>query len=313
MKPKLKLVKGKAILAIFLWVFLIEIILFSSIFNLISYKGFLANIASGVLIDLTNMDRASLSIDKLTASPLLEEAANLKAKDMAEKGYFAHTSPEGITPWYWFSEVGYRFKYAGENLGVNFTDSNLLHQAWLDSVKHKKNILNENFTEIGVGTAEGIYKGRSAVFVVQMFGSPKSIALESDSQPSPRVGVGEEEPVVALTDVLGAEAQPEVITESDSFVLAKDPSLPDEKIVAGSSPSIQYSTFLIRILSTPKILNALLLILASIGLLLALFHCCTTNCLNIYSLSINSLIVFFVIIGSLIINHWVFVLTGLVS
>jgi len=53
---------------------------------------------------------------------LLEQAAQLKANDMAEKGYFAHTSPDGKTPWEWLKDVSYPFLAAGENLAVNFLD-----------------------------------------------------------------------------------------------------------------------------------------------------------------------------------------------
>jgi uncharacterized protein YkwD len=37
---------------------------------------------------------------------------------------------------------------------------------------HFLNIVNPKYTEIGIATSTGIYKGREAVFVVQMFGTP---------------------------------------------------------------------------------------------------------------------------------------------
>src|SRR5690348_15523446 len=67
------------------------------------------------LIDGTNQARVANHLPALTVSPLLQAAAQEKANDEATKSYFAHTSPQGLTPWYWFENVGYNFSYAGEN------------------------------------------------------------------------------------------------------------------------------------------------------------------------------------------------------
>lgn len=123
------------------------------------------------IVDLTNQNREEFGIGGLEKNDLLTLAAQLKAFDMAEKGYFSHTSPEGITPWYWFNLVGYDYSHAGENLAVNFTDSYDIDKAWMESPTHKKNIINAKFDEIGVGTAVGEYKGKEVIFVVQLFGT----------------------------------------------------------------------------------------------------------------------------------------------
>jgi hypothetical protein len=91
---------------------------------------------------------------------------------MAQKGYFAHTSPEGRSPWYWFKQGGYVFNFAGENLAVDFSDSADVERAWMNSPTHRSNILNNKFTEIGVATAVGTLDGRQTTFVVQEFGTP---------------------------------------------------------------------------------------------------------------------------------------------
>jgi uncharacterized protein YkwD len=132
----------------------------------------LSAIYSSVLVNLTNQNRAALNISKLTVSPILEKAAQMKADDMAAKGYFAHNTPDGKTPWYWFDLAGYKYVYAGENLAVNFEESADVETAWMNSPGHFLNIMNPKFTEIGIATSTGVYKGRQAVFVVQMFGSP---------------------------------------------------------------------------------------------------------------------------------------------
>lgn len=144
-----------------------------------------AAVLPAVVVDLTNEERTAVSATPLTRNTQLDEAARQKAHHMAENNYFAHYSPDGVSPWYWFDKVGYEYQYAGENLAVHFTDSEAVVKAWLNSPSHKENIINSAFTEIGVGTARGEYQGYDTVFVVQMFGTPRNVeagevASESD-------------------------------------------------------------------------------------------------------------------------------------
>lgn len=136
--------------------------------------GFLAAVLPGVLTALTNNDRATNGVGTLIEEPLLTQAAQKKAADMAEKGYFSHVTPDGKTPWYWLDLVGYNYTYAGENLAVNFTDSKDVEDAWMKSPTHRANIVKSEFTRIGIGTAQGIYQGKDVTFVVQFFATPVS-------------------------------------------------------------------------------------------------------------------------------------------
>lgn len=145
----------------------------------------LATVLPGALSTLTNEARTVSGATILAENKLLDQAATLKAQDMATKGYFAHTSPEGKTPWYWFNLVGYQYAYAGENLAVNFSDSADVTAAWLNSPTHKANIISRNYREIGTGIATGTYKGGEAVFVAQLFGTPRSLAAISGAAPTP--------------------------------------------------------------------------------------------------------------------------------
>lgn len=131
---------------------------------------FLAAVYAETLVTLANKSR----VIELKVNPVLVKAAQNKADDMAAKGYFSHVTPEGKTPWQWISEAGYNYVYAGENLAVNFTESEDVNKAWLNSPTHRANIVNTKFTEIGIATAEGLYNGRKATYVVQMFGTPIS-------------------------------------------------------------------------------------------------------------------------------------------
>lgn len=150
--------------------------------------GFLALVLPNTLVDQTNQKRLASNLPPLVENPLLTAAAQKKANDMAAKGYFAHTSPEGITPWYWFQQVGYKYTHAGENLAVNFSDSNDVTNAWMNSPDHRANIVSPSYTQIGIATAQGNYQGQPTVFVVQLFGKPPV------TKPAPAPA-----PVVAVT------------------------------------------------------------------------------------------------------------------
>lgn len=137
-----------------------------------SFSDFLSSITTNALAELTNRHRQEKLLAQLTPNQKLAQAAQWKAEDMAAKGYFAHISPEGVAPWYWIDKADYRFGCAGENLAVNFIDSKDVTDAWMNSPSHRENILNNNFTEIGIGMAQGSYQGQKTTFVVQMFGRP---------------------------------------------------------------------------------------------------------------------------------------------
>ena len=164
--------------AIFIFVILlISGMLFSSTykktFQTISSKiSQFATVLSSALVLQTNSFRESNNESDLIVSDLLTKAAQMKANDMAVKGYFSHVGPNGEEPWVWFKQAGYVFSYAGENLAVDYTESSDVTTGWINSAKHKANILNKNFTEVGIGLADGMFEGHKTTFVVQFFAKP---------------------------------------------------------------------------------------------------------------------------------------------
>ncbi len=167
----------------------VSMLLFMSVFLLGSSAGssfFMkktvlgAEIASSVLIDLTNESRLAQNEPPLIRNPKLDRAAELKGNDMASKQYFSHNSPEGVTPWHWFREVGYNFLFAGENLAINFSDSSEVQRAWLESPTHRANIMNVEFREIGIATIKGEYNDYPTIYIVQMFGTPAYGKIKED-------------------------------------------------------------------------------------------------------------------------------------
>jgi hypothetical protein len=103
-----KILKPKAAIFIFLLIIIIENLFFLISYSFIPYSEFLANLIGQTIADLTNSSRLNYNILPLKINPLLSQAAQLKAEDMAQKGYFNHVSPDNITPWYWLYRVGFK-------------------------------------------------------------------------------------------------------------------------------------------------------------------------------------------------------------
>ncbi len=243
---------------------LIIVVLFASasyVERVVLLRTNMAAVISAVLVDLTNGDREGNQLAMLSVNPTLVAAAQLKADDMAAKSYFAHTSPDGTTPWDWFKKSGYKFSYAGENLAVYFSDSVDVERAWMNSPGHRANILNARFSEIGIAIAEGVYQGLPTVFVVQMFGTP---AQEAALTPVPATAadIQKQEEAVALVDIVSppepkavahvegastADDELQVITRDDTFIAVKN-ALPAQV----PAPSSAYSSYWQRLFTSPK-------------------------------------------------------------
>ena len=118
-----------------------------------------------------NQDRVAAGLPALRLDQTLSVAAEAKAQDMATKEYFAHTAPDGTTPWYFFEKAGYSYRYAGENLAIHFTDVEDEESAWMASEKHRENILSPKYVETGIAVAEIPWKGKTTLLTVELFGT----------------------------------------------------------------------------------------------------------------------------------------------
>jgi hypothetical protein len=197
-------------------------------------------IVSNVLVDETNQNRTTNALPALAESPLLDVAAQEKADDMVKNNYFAHTSPAGIPPWYWFEQVGYNFEYAGENLAVNFSDSEDVTNAWMNSPEHRANILNTNYTQIGMATATGTYEGHPAVYVVELFGTPVPPAPPAEA-PLGLINdaAAAEKPVPAATSTATTTATSSVAIVSTAIAGAGATAAPPAPTAPSAPPAPQ--------------------------------------------------------------------------
>lgn len=223
----------KILLGTFIAIELIILLFLSPFFP--KKLDYLANVLPGALVSFTNHVREEQHLPDLKENPLLAQAAQLKANDMASRGYFSHKTPEGQDPWIFLNQVGYGYASAGENLAVNFTDSKAVHNAWMNSPTHRANILQGKFTEVGIATAEGKYKGKDVIFVAQFFGRPSALNQASVKTPivsNMNVDVVEvSTPVVPATEVAIVEVDNDDLIEDAVEVRGAEVGLSDQNLL----------------------------------------------------------------------------------
>ncbi len=172
-KRRAKLLTHNALLS---YIFLLLLVLIGVKAVVIRYPGVLgyaSNINTSDLYKYTNVEREKFAVGVLTLNPDLSKAATEKANDMFKNNYWSHVSPSGVEPWYFFSQVGYDYTYAGENLAKNFNDSKSVVKAWMNSPSHKDNMLSPNYTDIGFAVVNGVLDGYETTLVVQFFGTKR--------------------------------------------------------------------------------------------------------------------------------------------
>jgi len=204
---------------------------------ILSFPGtvFFADITKTNLIEMTNSARQYQGLSVLTENDVLNKAAYLKAKDMLEKDYFAHYSPTGISPWHWVSLAGYSYKSAGENLAIGFYESDQVHQAWMNSPGHAKNILNPNYQEIGIAVLKGNFQGGQTTVVVQYFGTKQAITTPVQAAPA-EVKTVQEQPIPETPVVAGQE---EIVQEPISETAEQAIETPVQEATP-SEPALVY-------------------------------------------------------------------------
>lgn len=121
------------------------------------------------VLTLVNQERAKYGLNKLTLSNEMTHVATLKAQDMRDKNYFSHNSPTYGSPFEMLQKFGVKYTYAGENIAGGQSTPQQVMNDWLNSSGHRANILNKNYTELGVGYVKG---GQYGTYWVQLFRKP---------------------------------------------------------------------------------------------------------------------------------------------
>ncbi|MEU6772013.1 CAP domain-containing protein [Streptomyces sp. NPDC046759] len=113
-----------------------------------------ANAAEAEVLKLVNQERAKVGCSPLAANSSLTTLAESFSDDMAARGFFDHTDPDGKTPWDRASAAGIT-DLGGENIARGQADAAAVMEAWMNSPGHRANILNCDFKTLGVGVHFG--------------------------------------------------------------------------------------------------------------------------------------------------------------
>jgi hypothetical protein len=139
--------------------------------NVLAYA---TNMSVSDLTTYTNSARSANGLGNLSLNGKLNSSAQSKANDMIARDYWSHNTPDGVQPWWFFTQAGYSYSNAGENLAYGFSDSSSTVDAWMNSPGHRANILG-SYTEVGFGIASGAnYQGGENTVVVAHYATPAS-------------------------------------------------------------------------------------------------------------------------------------------
>jgi len=116
---------------------------------------------SSLHFELDNTARINHGLNPFSWYSQLAEVAYLHSKDMADNNYFSHTSLTGKSPFDRMKDGGIGYLIAAENIswGEGYYDAVESHHALMNSLGHRKNILNPELKELGVGASynNGLY------------------------------------------------------------------------------------------------------------------------------------------------------------
>ncbi|MFD6424994.1 CAP domain-containing protein [Streptomyces sp. NPDC060198] len=106
--------------------------------------------AQAAVLDLVNQERSKVGCSPVTLSSSLTSLAQSFSQDMAARDFFDHTDPDGDTPWDRAAAAGIT-NLGGENIARGQADAQAVMDSWMNSEGHRANILNCDYTTLGVG------------------------------------------------------------------------------------------------------------------------------------------------------------------
>lgn len=106
------------------------------------------------VVTLINNHRKANGLPALKVNTKLNVASHKHSLDMAQRGYFSHTSKDGRSPWDRIRAAGYTCGTMGENIAAGQRTAQQVFDGWKKSPGHNKNMLNRNFKSIGIGLVQ---------------------------------------------------------------------------------------------------------------------------------------------------------------
>ncbi|MCC7420444.1 MAG: CAP domain-containing protein [Planctomycetaceae bacterium] len=129
------------------------------------------------VVKLTNQERTRAGLATLTVNDTLMTLAQEQSDRMANANTMSH-EVNGLSFMQRITSSNYNPAYAGENIAFGQATPEEVVTAWMNSPGHRANILNPNFTEIGVGVAQG---SNGALYWTQIFGQPMAGGTQSSN------------------------------------------------------------------------------------------------------------------------------------
>lgn len=273
-----KLLHNISLFAFIVFFITFQIALRSVSFGRVSILGFAANIPPSQVVDLTNQKRNDAGLQPLSVNAALTAAAKQKGEHMLENNYWAHIAPDGTEPWYFFSNNGYAYKYAGENLARDFSDPASAVNAWMASASHRDNLLSSKYSEIGVAVVEGDLDGVDTTIVVQLFGTKLSdtssqvpIAFASENETAAQItSIPTQGPTVYPLPTTTPRSTPTPTSfQTGTIASSGQPLSQNTKISAGSSDRVLVSPFAANKGLSFATISVLILVIAIDGVVIA--------------------------------------------
>src|SRR3990172_851105 len=215
--------KAKILHASTLFILILSLIFYQIVLQFLPLTGlkilgYASNIPPEAIIELINQKRNDAGLGKLEYNAQLAQSARAKGEHMLSQDYWAHIAPDGTQPWKFFTDAGYIYRFAGENLARDFSDPTSAVSAWMASPSHKENLLSSKYKDTGVAVVEGDLNGVETTLIVQLFGSPYTDTTPALPVASANVGNSVTptpylEPTL-IPQVAQAETQEEQITPS---------------------------------------------------------------------------------------------------
>lgn len=109
------------------------------------------------MLQLINANRSEAGTGGLSLDGRLCRAAQIRAKEMADNQYLAHSRPDGSDIFSVYGEVGFEFHgyyHYGENIAFGHRSVEEVMTGWMHSPGHRANILQQEYHLVGVGRYE---------------------------------------------------------------------------------------------------------------------------------------------------------------
>ena len=106
------------------------------------------------VLNRVNYERQKAGLNELKLDSVLIKVSEGHAKDMFERKYFGHKSPEGVSVFDRLKAAGVVSSWAGENLAKGQGSAEAAMDSWMGSPGHRSNILNSAYKKIGIGVIQ---------------------------------------------------------------------------------------------------------------------------------------------------------------